>query len=196
MIVNNFATGLEISLGSQQLFTVAGFPVTNSLLTGAVSLVLLLAVFGYVVSMVKRGKYNRFVGLIQWAFEGMLGQVDSVIPDKKLARKIAPLALTIFFYMLFSYWMSVLPGLEWLLAQTGRTTGEIDVVGVSVGPGSFTGLRIGLSVAKALAYASGGPWLAWARLKRWPCAPRAGPRPWCAPCWTHATVRCMGGCTR
>ena len=112
MIVNNFATGLEISLGSQQLFTVAGFPVTNSLLTGAVSLVLLLAVFGYVVSMVKRGKYNRFVGLIQWAFEGMLGQVDSVIPDKKLARKIAPLALTIFFYMLFSYWMSVLPGLE------------------------------------------------------------------------------------
>lgn len=53
------------------------------------------------------------------------------------------------------YSQRVLPGLEWLLAQTGRTTGEIDVVGVSVGPGSFTGLRIGLSVAKALAYASG-----------------------------------------
>ena len=62
--------------------------------------------------MVKRGKYNRFVGLIQWAFEGMLSQVYSVIPDKKLARRIAPLALTLFFYVLISYWMSVLPGLE------------------------------------------------------------------------------------
>jgi F-type H+-transporting ATPase subunit a len=42
----------------------------------------------------------------------MLGQVDSVIPDKKMARQVAPLALSIFFIMLFSYWMSVLPGLE------------------------------------------------------------------------------------
>ena len=60
----------------------------------------------------KDGQYNRFVGLVQWAFEGMLGQVESVIPDKKLARQVAPLALTIFFFTLISYWMSILPGLD------------------------------------------------------------------------------------
>jgi len=110
-MLSNFAA-IEPHLAAQGLFTVLGFTVTNALFTGAISLLLLLGVFIYVTTMVKRGKYNRFVGLVQWTFEGMLGQIDSVISDKKLARKVAPLALTIFFYMLFSYWMSVLPGLD------------------------------------------------------------------------------------
>jgi F-type H+-transporting ATPase subunit a len=112
-MLNNFAsTGIEISVGAQSLFTIGSFHVTNSLLTGAMGVTVMLSVFAYVVYMLKHNKYNRFVGLVQWAFEGMLGQVYSVIPDKKLARKVAPLALSIFFIMLFSYWMSVLPGLD------------------------------------------------------------------------------------
>lgn len=111
-MITTFAAGIHIEVASQALFTIGGFPITNSLLTGAVSLVIMLSVFAYVVRKVQRGEHNRFVGLVQWAFEGMLSQVDSIIPDKKLARQVAPLALTIFFFMLFAYWMSVLPGLE------------------------------------------------------------------------------------
>lgn len=111
--MNHFAAlDIHISLASETLFTILGFNVTNAMLTGTLSLVIFLAVFIYVSSMVKRGRYNRFVGLVQWAFEGMLAQIDSVIPDKKMARKIAPLAITIFFYVLISYWMSILPGLD------------------------------------------------------------------------------------
>lgn len=113
-MLTNFAasSGLEIHVASQTLFEIAGFGITNSLLTGAISLLLMLGVFAYVVNMVKNNRYNRFVGLFQWAFEGMLGQVYSVIPSRDIARRIAPLALTIFFFMLFGYWMSVLPGLD------------------------------------------------------------------------------------
>lgn len=111
MILTNFSA-IEIHLAAQELFKVGGFSVTNALFTGAISLVLLLSIFGYVTWMLRRGRYNRFVGLVQWTFEGMLSQVESVIPDKKLARKVAPLALTIFFYVLLSYWMSILPGLD------------------------------------------------------------------------------------
>lgn len=47
----------------------------------------------------------------------------------------------------------LLPSLERLLQQAGVAKEEIDLVGVSMGPGSFTGLRIGLATAEAFAYA-------------------------------------------
>lgn len=112
MLTQFAAAELHIDIKTAPLFSIGDFHVTNAMITGAISLVVMLAIFFYVVSMVKRGRYNRFVGLFQWAFEGMLGQVYSIIPDRKLARKIAPFALTIFFYVLISYWMSILPGLE------------------------------------------------------------------------------------
>lgn len=111
-MLNQFAMNIEIHSAPQKIFDFAGFAITNSLLTGLVSSIILVGVGLYVANSVKKGKYNRFIGLAQWSFEGMLGQVYSVIPDPKLAKKVAPLALTIFFTMLFSYWMSILPGLD------------------------------------------------------------------------------------
>jgi F-type H+-transporting ATPase subunit a len=111
-MMNNFATAdMHISLAAETLFTVAGFHITNAALLGFVGLVIFLSIFGYVALMVKYGRYNRFVGLVQWTFEGMLHSIGTVISDKVLARKIAPLALTIFFFVLISYWLSVIPGM-------------------------------------------------------------------------------------
>jgi tRNA threonylcarbamoyladenosine biosynthesis protein TsaB len=42
----------------------------------------------------------------------------------------------------------------------GRPPGSLDAIGISIGPGSFTGLRIGLSCGKGLAYAAGIPMVA------------------------------------
>ncbi len=111
-MINNFAsTAIHISLASETLFTVAGFHITNAAFLGLFGLIIFLSIFIYTATMIKRSRYNRFVGLVQWAFEGMLRSIDSVISDKILARKIAPLALTIFFFVLISYWLSVIPGM-------------------------------------------------------------------------------------
>ncbi len=47
---------------------------------------------------------------------------------------------------------SLVPGIGRLLAQIGWEPNQVDVVAVSMGPGSFTGLRVGLTVAKTFAY--------------------------------------------
>lgn len=47
----------------------------------------------------------------------------------------------------------LVPTLQWMLSSIGRTQEELAAVGVTTGGGSFTGLRLGMSTAKALAYA-------------------------------------------
>lgn len=46
----------------------------------------------------------------------------------------------------------LLPQLDQLLARTGVKKEEIELIAISMGPGSFTGLRIGLATAEAMAY--------------------------------------------
>ena len=55
--------------------------------------------------------------------------------------------------------------IEELFRETGIHAEGLDAVSVSMGPGSYTGLRIGVSVAKGLAYGLGIPMLAVPTLK-------------------------------
>lgn len=50
---------------------------------------------------------------------------------------------------------SLAPGIKRLLAQVGWAPVEVELVAVTRGPGSFTGLRVGVTTAKTLAYAAG-----------------------------------------
>ena len=76
------ATEIEIHVGAGTLFHIGSFPVTNSMFTQALSLVLLFGAFIYVIRKLNRGKYNRFVGLVQWAFK----QVGKNLPRTSQAQ--------------------------------------------------------------------------------------------------------------
>ena len=53
--------------------------------------------------------------------------------------------------------VTMMPMLDEMLSAAGLTLDDIGVVAVAHGPGSFTGLRIGVSAAKGLAWAKGLP---------------------------------------
>ena len=54
----------------------------------------------------------------------------------------------------------VAPMMDAALEMSGMTLEDIDLFGAVVGPGSFTGVRIGVTTVKALAYAQGKPCIA------------------------------------
>lgn len=103
------AEGPHISLAAEELFVVFGIPVTNSMVMGVIGYSIVLALLFYVASAVRRGRMNKLVVAIQWIYEMLLGTVEQVIPDKVIARRLAPLAITLFFCIIINYWLGVLP---------------------------------------------------------------------------------------
>lgn len=101
---------LEIHLPAAQLFHIGPLPVTNTMVLGGIGVLVMIIILASAAQQLKAGKSNRFTDFIQWVFEGMYSIVHEIIPDKKMARSIAPLALTIFFTVLATYWISIIPG--------------------------------------------------------------------------------------
>lgn len=74
----------------------------------------------------------------------IVDDVEGLIGEVKVSVKIA-------------HSERLMPSIEWLLKASGISIKEIDIFAVSIGPGSFTGLRIGLSTVKGFAFAAGRP---------------------------------------
>ena len=69
--------------------------------------------------------------------------------DRLLAEYSVNLGLT--------HSQTILPICETILRQAGLSAADLDYFAVSCGPGSFTGLRIGIAAVKGMAYAAGRP---------------------------------------
>ena len=127
----------HVSLAAEEVFTVAGIPITNAMILGVLGYALLIWALVYVAHVVKKQKRrNFFVKLAVWGYESLLTTVENVVGDKKLARSIAPLPITIFFFVLIQYYLGILP-----------IVGPITVDGVPL----FRGLAADLNTTFSLA---------------------------------------------
>ncbi len=64
----------------------------------------------------------------------------------------------------------LLPGIDHLLALCGSALDAVDAFAVSIGPGSFTGLRVGVATVKGLAFGGAQPVAAVSTLAALACA--------------------------
>ena len=67
------------------------------------------------------------------------------------------------------YSQTLIPMLDFVLAQLKGSLDEIDLLAVATGPGSFTGVRIGLAVAKAIGQSRKIPGLGLSTLEALAC---------------------------
>ncbi len=101
---------LHVSVKVDEIFTIFGFPVTNSHMLGVVGLVVLMwLMFRTRAAALGKKKPTFMTRLMNWTFDGLYKTVGQVIPDQKWARRVAPLCITIFFFIVAQYWLGLLP---------------------------------------------------------------------------------------
>lgn len=102
--------GPHISVKADEVFNVFGFPITNSHMLGIVGLVVLIwLMFRTRAAALGKKKPTFMTRLMNWTFDGLYKTAGQVIPDQKWARRVAPLCITIFFFIVAQYWLGLLP---------------------------------------------------------------------------------------
>lgn len=102
-------------LAAEPLFKIGSFPITNSYVNSTLA-VLVFVVFAYFLNRgiskshpakkAPRGIVNFFESVLEF----VLGYVDGVTKDRKKSLKFLPIVGTVFFFILFSNWIGLLPG--------------------------------------------------------------------------------------
>lgn len=87
----------------------------------------------------------------------LLVQHDHAEPTFRSLHQIAPMQHT----------QLILPMINTLLTEAGLTPDQLTAIAVGVGPGSFTGSRLGVSVAQGLAFANHLPLVPVSSMAAW-----------------------------
>lgn len=110
----------HVSLAAEEIFVIGGMPITNSILLGIFGYLLTICLLVYVSRSVIKGKMNKFTIGVQWLFEGLLHTAEDVIGKKDIARRLAPLCITMFFLIVINYWLGILPFVGEAIKYDGR----------------------------------------------------------------------------
>jgi len=124
---------LHISLSAETLFTIFGFPITNTIFTAWIIVAFLCVVAFFVRrnfapkplpvavsdslgarALSTQGATsapNRFMVVVEMVVSGLLGFLSSIAGSEERARRHFPIVATVFFFVLFSNWFGIFPGM-------------------------------------------------------------------------------------
>jgi len=109
-MLNSFAAEtIHVSLPAEAIFHIGSLPISNSMIMLMLTTSILLLTFFSTARAFKAGKPNRLHLAIHWLFEILLNTVEQVAGSREKGRRIAPLAITMFFVVLFGYYGGILP---------------------------------------------------------------------------------------
>ncbi|HEU0050432.1 MAG TPA: F0F1 ATP synthase subunit A [Patescibacteria group bacterium] len=100
---------INVPIAAETVFTIGTFPVTNTQINATVAL-LIFFVLAIVVRIGLKERPGKIQNFIETALEWVLGYFDQVTRSREKSKKFLPLVGTLFFFILVSNWMSLLPG--------------------------------------------------------------------------------------
>lgn len=103
------AAGLNVSVGAEHVLNLGPLQVNNSMLLGTLGWILTFWLLVRTVRRVKAKRYDRVTVAIFWTYEYLLDTTTEVLGDRQRAIKLAPLAITMFFFILVNNWLEILP---------------------------------------------------------------------------------------
>lgn len=103
------STGPHINIKAEHLFNIGPISINNSVLLGILGYSIVIILFIITALSIKKGKQNFITKLITWGYETLYSSVEQIIGDRKIAKKIAPLPITLFFVILINYWIGIFP---------------------------------------------------------------------------------------
>jgi F-type H+-transporting ATPase subunit a len=98
----------EPHLPAAVLFHIFGLPVTNTMIAGWITIIFLVLVCWLITR-----RFKLVPGRVQTVFEFALGWIYDFcvsVAGKENARKFFPVTCTIFLYVIFNAWLSLIPG--------------------------------------------------------------------------------------
>lgn len=102
--------GPHVSLAAEEIFNVGGVSITNAAILGTMGYVLLIAILVRTAYVVKKNKKrSAMVKLMLWGYEALYNQILAVVGDRKIARTLAPLPITLFLFIITQYYLGILP---------------------------------------------------------------------------------------
>jgi F-type H+-transporting ATPase subunit a len=105
------------------IFHLFGLPITNGVLAGWITVVFLV-----VLSWVVSRRMKIVPGRLQTAFESLLGWIYELcksIAGEENGRRFFPVVCTIFLFVLFNAWLSLIPGYGSILIHSGGQEAEL-----------------------------------------------------------------------
>lgn len=102
--------GIHVVLAPEQLGTLWGLPITNTLLTSWVVIAVLVAI-GFVIGGRLKMIPSRFQTLLEWLFGFVYDYIAEILESREMARRFFPLLCTIFLFIFTSNLLEFTPGI-------------------------------------------------------------------------------------
>ncbi|MDO8583874.1 MAG: F0F1 ATP synthase subunit A [bacterium] len=140
---------VNVPIAAEPIFSIGSFLVTNAQINATAALVIFLIIGLFVRSRVKM-KPGRLQNFVETAIEWVLGYFDQVTRDRERSKKFLPLVGTLFFFILVSNWMGLLPGVGSIVSSQ-MVHGELEAIPLFRPATSDLNLTLAMAIVSVIA---------------------------------------------